>query len=190
MKIVFRQGKQFAKAISGFHARHFAALLCTSPASLSATAAMLHMVVLLALGSAGIADACAQATDLGGKSASPTHTGRRLPADRRAIFIQTDALRHHLNVLLAQAGIPTVFALLSATCTGINTSSVLLMGHFSPLSASVCGIRSQAAILLALSLSCLAYFKVAGHRELRRLVRNVPLPVESWNVTAMMFVIP
>lgn len=60
-----------------------------------------------------------------GKSATGGHEGYRRLANANAIVVKTDALDHHLHVLLRKAGIGTGIAGYGAVLAGLDTILVL-----------------------------------------------------------------
>ena len=72
-------------------------------ASLRAMLAVIGSVVAALVG-AGFAGLCAQGTEFIGQRTLASHQGCREPAHVCAIPVQLYAVRHHLNILLLQAG--------------------------------------------------------------------------------------
>lgn len=109
---------------------HAAALFGATAAGLGAFPAMLHGGVLLALLRAGLAHVGAGLTDRSGELAAAGHVARGKPADGRAIHVELDAARKHLDVLLPQAGGSAMVAGDRATVAGIDAGlELLLMWH-------------------------------------------------------------
>ena len=71
------------------------------------------MVVPAALGSAGLANLGAERANLLSVVRPTAHIASGRPADFCAVFIQPDALRHQLDVLLVQARVAAVLAFLA-----------------------------------------------------------------------------
>ena len=107
---------------------HRAARFSACAARFSATLAVV-VFVLGTLGPAGVAERGAQPAEVSVELGTPAHERGREPAERRAIPVQTDALRHHLHVGFAQAGGRAVFALLRAADTGFNARLMLTVCH-------------------------------------------------------------
>ena len=107
---------------------HPPAFFGTLLACLGAPLAMIDLV-LAALRAAGFANLRANAADILHKPRIPAHKGRSRPADLGAVFVQPNALGHFLHVLLAQAGVGTVLALLSTAYACFDAGLKLLMAH-------------------------------------------------------------
>ena len=79
------------------HACHAAALLGTATARLCAHLTMV-LWVSRALGAARLANVCTEATDVVREVASTRHGRGGETANRPTIKVETNALRHHLDV--------------------------------------------------------------------------------------------
>jgi hypothetical protein len=86
-------------------------------------------IMLSAFGSACLAHVGTDATNLLGKVRTAAHESGRRPADFRAVFIEPDALGHHLHVLLLEAGVAAMFAFLGTTDTGVDARLKILVRH-------------------------------------------------------------
>lgn len=93
--------------------------------------AMLHLV-LLALGGAGITNLSKQLTCLGTEMGTARHQRRRGPAERSAVAVGSDTVRHLFNVAFPQAGVGAVLAGLGAIDACFNTGLKLLAIHGVP----------------------------------------------------------
>ncbi len=99
--------------------RHFPAGLGAGAASFGAFLAMVESM-LGALGAAGIADFGAERADLGGELGAARHLARGEGADVGATAIKFDAMGHHVDVGLAEAGGGAALAGVSASMAGLN----------------------------------------------------------------------
>jgi hypothetical protein len=107
---------------------HFAAFFSAIAASLCALFAMLRLV-LCAFIAAGLANIGTHLADRLRILTPACHERRRHPAYLRAIHIECDAPRHHLDILFLQAGSSAVVASGGTCVTGIDTGLGLLMRH-------------------------------------------------------------
>lgn len=106
-----------ASAVSG--GRHSAARFGAFTARLCTGLAVLGPV-LVALGSARVADKGAELAKATREGAASSHELRSCPTDRRAVSIEADTVRHHLDVLFLQAGGRTVVALGGACVASLD----------------------------------------------------------------------
>jgi len=108
--------------------RHAAALVRATLASDRAILAM-GMLVPGALLAAGIAHGGAQLAELAVELTASRHVARRESADGGAVHVEGNALRHHLDVLLSQAGGGAVVAGIGTGVASLDAGLVDLMGH-------------------------------------------------------------
>lgn len=100
-------------------ARHGPAGIRAAAARLRALLAVIHPV-LPAFVAACLADVGALPAQRHGKCAAARHVRRGKPANLGTVDIQGNAARHHLDVVLGQAGGRAVVARGGAGVTGIN----------------------------------------------------------------------
>lgn len=112
--------------LSSTHACHFHTFLGASFARLGTALAMIGFV-LPALLAARAADLAADTADFLREFRSAGHETSGHPANDRALVIQIDTARHHLDVVFLQTRAGAVFALSGALIAGFDTASVLLM---------------------------------------------------------------
>jgi len=89
-------------------------------------------LVLAALLAAGTTDLRAKLANLSREFAVSSHKAGRQTANCRAVHVERDALRHHLHVLLLQAGSGTTVAGVSTFIAGVDARLVNLMRHKAP----------------------------------------------------------
>ena len=106
--------------------RHLAAFVRTTLAFVGATLTVIHLV-LPTLGSAGVTNVRAHPTDFLGKLRTATHEGGRRPADLGAVVVQPNALSHLGDILLAEACVAAMLALLRATDAGLHACLIFLI---------------------------------------------------------------
>jgi len=111
--------------------RHFLTLLGGAVASIGALSAVFQ-IVLAAFLSTGMTRFSAEAGNLGRELRACAHEERRGPAKHRTISIQFNAARHHLHVVLVQAGARAMRALIGAMVTRFNAINVLFVWHIIP----------------------------------------------------------
>tara|TARA_B100001105_G_C22399454_1_gene448590 strand:+ start:804 stop:1118 length:315 start_codon:yes stop_codon:yes gene_type:complete len=87
------------------------------------------MLVPATLVATRLADLRAQLAQLLGEVAAPGHVASRQAADCGAVHVQRDASRHHLDVLLLQAGRGAVVTGVSAGVARLDAGLVLLVSH-------------------------------------------------------------
>lgn len=109
--------------------RHATAFVCTALAGGRTFLAMAHLM-LTAFLTAGLADVCTLLANRLGKFTTPSHIASGKAAYLCAIHDHCYAARHHLDILLLQAGRRAKVAGVSACVTGFNTGGVLLVGHY------------------------------------------------------------
>jgi hypothetical protein len=100
------------------------------------------LLVLLTLGAACLADLGAQTTQFGGEARAAAHERRRFKADGGTIAVQTDALRHHADVLLPQARLGTMLTLLGALHTCSDARLKLFVSHDRSPAATCVGLEA------------------------------------------------
>jgi hypothetical protein len=110
------------------HGGHVLALISTATAR---SRTLLAVIVLVpgAFIAAGPADVGAKHAHLLREAAATGHVGRRLSADGGAVHVQGNAARHHLHVLLLQAGGRTVIACVCTCIASLDAALVGLVGH-------------------------------------------------------------
>lgn len=112
------------------HLAHFPAGLRAPATRLGTFAAVIHVSgVFFALSSAGLADVGAKLANLLGELTTARHEANGRVTDLRAIAVETNALRHHFDVLLAQAGVGAMVAGYCAFLASLDAILVLLMCH-------------------------------------------------------------
>lgn len=84
-------------------AGHLTAFLPAKSACFGASLTMLGLV-LLALGTARIANLPAQPAQIGRESGTSAHEGRRTPTGFRTVPVESNTFGHSLDVLFAQTG--------------------------------------------------------------------------------------
>lgn len=89
----------------------------------------MRMLVPGALLAAGIAHGGAQLAELTVELTASRHVARRESADGGAVHVEGNALRHHLDVLLSQAGGGAVVAGIGTGVARLDAGLVDLMGH-------------------------------------------------------------
>lgn len=89
---------------------------------------MFHLVPGAFL-AAGIANRCAERTDLSSELAVTCHHRRGKLTKGSAVDVECDAARHHLDVLFLQAGGGALIALNRAVVARLDTGFVLFLGH-------------------------------------------------------------
>lgn len=99
---------------------HLAAFLRTVPTRFGASLAVLR-VVFFAFRTTGIADLGADAANFAGELRATAHKGRSTPTDFSTVAVESNALGHHADILLAQTGIGTALAFLRALNACLNT---------------------------------------------------------------------
>ena len=107
---------------------HLAAFLGALVAGLGALLAVFH-VLLGAFVATRLADVGAQGADGIGVLATAGHRGGGQLANRSAVHIERDAARHHLDVLLVQAGCGAMIAGHGAGVAGFEARKVFLVRH-------------------------------------------------------------
>ena len=110
------------------HSCHASAFFRATVTGFRAVFAMFRFV-LFAFVAARITNVSAHTADLLSELRASAHKSRCSPANLRTIPVESDAFRHHCDILLAQAGIGTVLAHLGTLDTGVNTGLVLFVGH-------------------------------------------------------------
>ena len=130
---------------------------------------MFHVLMFLAFCGTRVTYSSADAADFRGEAASPAHVTRCGPANCGAIFIQPNTLHHHLDILLAEAGVAAVFTFLRTSYARFDTGSVLFVRH-----------RDLPSQVRATPLSwlCGRFPFARTIIQLRRRERDVPLSVE------------
>ena len=86
--------------------------------------------MLCTLSAAGLTNVRTKRTNGFGVFATTRHGRRRQRADLRAIHVQRNAPRHHLDVWLLQAGSRAMVAGHNASVASFNTRLECLMAHF------------------------------------------------------------
>jgi hypothetical protein len=109
--------------------RHLLTCVGATPAG-GGTLLTMVVLVLGALIAATLANLCAQPAQLLCEVTTAGHVCRGLPADSRAVHVQRNATRHHLDVLLLQAGGRTVIACISTSVARLDTVLIHLVGHY------------------------------------------------------------
>jgi hypothetical protein len=107
---------------------HPPAFLSTPAACLGAPLAVV-VLVLAALLATRVADLRTQLAQLLGEVAAPGHVTSRQAADCGAVHVERDTSRHHLDVLLLQAGRGAVVTGVSAGVARLDAGLVLLVSH-------------------------------------------------------------
>lgn len=125
-------------------------LLGALSAGASARAAMVH-VVLLALGTAAIADVCVQTSDLLYRTTVARHGARGEAAHLGAIDIELDALGERLRIGLGQACARAVVTLRRARLQGVNRCLITFVCHLHLLVLS-CVYPDRGSVLAFLGL--------------------------------------
>lgn len=111
---------------------HPAAFVGTPAACLRALLAMVHLV-LPAFVAAGFANISAKTAEFACHLAASCHIGSRDAADLRAIHVKRNTTRHHLYILLLQAGCGAMVACGRARITSFDTGLKLIDCHgFTP----------------------------------------------------------
>lgn len=116
---------------SSRHGRHLPAFLCALKAGFGAFLAMDHAVVAMlgAFVSARLANIGAQRANGFGVFAASSHCRSCKRADLSAIHVQRNAPRHHLDVLLLQAGSRAMIAGNNAGVARFNARIKCFMTH-------------------------------------------------------------
>lgn len=107
---------------------HLPTLILATTAFFGTAPAVLG-IMLGTLGATGFADFRAHPTDVVHELRTAAHQRCRHPADLSTIAIQANASRHHFDVLLAQAGVGAMFALLRTADTGFDARAMFLVAH-------------------------------------------------------------
>ena len=107
---------------------HVAAGLGALIASLGTTLAVVS-IMLSAFGPTCFAHIGAKSTNFLGELRTAAHESGRRPADVCTIFVEPNALGHHLHILLLETGVAAMLALLSTTDTGVDARLKFLMRH-------------------------------------------------------------
>ena len=110
---------------------HFLTLLGAAVASIGALSAVFQ-IVLAAFLSTGMTRFSAEAANLGRELRAGAHEERRGPAKHRTISVQFNAARHHLHVVLVQAGARAIRALIGAMVTRFNAINIFFVCHINP----------------------------------------------------------
>lgn len=106
---------------------HLAALFGTAPTDFRAPLAVVSFV-LFAFRATGIADFRTHTTEVSGELRSTTHESRCAPAGFGAVSVKSDAVRHFLDILLAQTGIGALFTCLRTFNTCLN-AGLMFVSH-------------------------------------------------------------
>jgi hypothetical protein len=107
---------------------HAPALFRAAAAFIGAALAV-FVLVLFALVAAVFADIAADPANIVHEFGAPAHECRRLPAQGRAVPIQTNAIRHGPEVVLFETRRGTMLAGLRATHARIDTRLQLFIRH-------------------------------------------------------------
>jgi hypothetical protein len=114
--------------LNSAHATHLPARGGAAAACVGALLAMLRLVFAALLG-AHVAHERAGLADGAGGLAPAAHHSRRQPAQLGTVHIERNAARHHLHVLLLQAGGEARVTGGGAVVTGFDTRLKLLLLH-------------------------------------------------------------
>ena len=106
--------------------RHFLALLGATFASLGAVSAVFQIVLAAFLGT-GMTSFSAEAANVRREGRAGAHKQRRGPAEHGTIPVQFNTARHHLYVVLVQAGARSMRALIGAMVTRFNAFNVFFV---------------------------------------------------------------
>lgn len=107
---------------------HAPAFVRTTAARMRTFLAMRHLV-LAAFITACVADFGACLADQRGEFTAARHVGCCAAAYLRAVHVERDATRHHLDVIFLQAGSGAKIACVGACIASFNTRFILLLSH-------------------------------------------------------------
>ena len=107
---------------------HLPAFVSASFAFVGAALTMVH-IVLATFGTTSLTYISADTTYLLGGLRTAAHKGSCGPADFGTVFVEPNALGHHLHILLLETGVAAMLALLSTTDTGVDARLKFLMRH-------------------------------------------------------------
>jgi hypothetical protein len=104
------------------------ALFC---AALTFVGAALAVIVLMftAFSPACVANFSTKPTDFTRETGAATHPRRGRPTDFRAVFVEANALGHHLDVRFAETSVAAVFTSLGTTDTSLDARLELFVKH-------------------------------------------------------------
>jgi len=133
------RGRRLAQSLRNFYSvarqaiassghRHLAEQFGAAAARLGAFLAMV-VRVLGAFGPAGLANRGRYLSDLLGERAATRRESGRHAADGRAVDIERDAMRHHVDVVLLQTGCCAMIAGVSAGIASGHAGLVYFMRH-------------------------------------------------------------